>query len=241
MNRRDTCPTAFAEEKLISHGLAAPTFVISNGVPPDVAAATAHSSPRRRGCEEKFVILAVGRLAQEKRQDVIIEAVRRSRYRGQIRLVLSGAGPCEGALKELAATLPNGAEIGFLPRRKLLETFATADLFIHASEVELEGMAVLEAMSAGLPALIADAPESAASRFALNEDFRFPTGDPETLRARIDALIEDPDKLNSARTPYRELAHRFNFDTSVERMVDVYRSIIASHGHRTITKQTQAA
>ncbi len=235
------CPTAFAEEKLTSHGLTGRTFVISNGVPPDVAEAMAHPSPRSRSSEEMFVILAVGRLAQEKRQDVIVEAVRRSRYRERIRLVLSGSGPREAALKKLAATLPNGAEIGFLPREQLLVTFAKANLFIHASEVELEGMAVLEAMSAGLPALIADAPESAASRFALNEDFRFPTGDPEALRARIDALIEDPDKLNAARAPYRELAHRFNFDASVDKMVEVYRSIIASHGGRAISAQTHAA
>jgi glycosyltransferase involved in cell wall biosynthesis len=235
------CPTAFAEEKLKSHGLTASTFVISNGVPPDVAAAMARPTPHLHGPEEKFVILAVGRLAQEKRQDVIIEAVRRSHHREQIHLVLSGSGPREAALKELAATLPNGAEIGYLPRGKLLETFAKADLFVHASEVELEGMAVLEAMSAGLPALIADAPESAASRFALNEDFSFPTGDPEALRARIDALIENPDKLNAARAPYRELAHRFNFDASVDKMVELYRSIIASHGGRPITAHTRAA
>ena len=40
------CPTPFAEEKLRSHGLTSPTFVVSNGVPPDVAEAMEdHTGP----------------------------------------------------------------------------------------------------------------------------------------------------------------------------------------------------
>jgi glycosyltransferase involved in cell wall biosynthesis len=228
------CPTAFAEEKLLSYGLTTSTYVVSNGVPPDVAKAMAEraSAPRRpaRGKDDPFFILAVGRLAAEKRQDVIIEAIRRSRHKDKIRLVLSGGGPKEAELKELATHLPNGAEIGFLPRETLLEHFSNADLFIHAGEVELEGMSVLEAMSAGLPAIIADAKESAASAFALNEDFRFPAGDVETLRARIDALIEDPAKLDAAREPYRLRAQQFDFNASVGKMVDIYRTVVdAAH------------
>jgi glycosyltransferase involved in cell wall biosynthesis len=221
------CPTPFAEEKLVLHGLTAPAFVISNGVPPDVAQMAKQNAPSKSRSDGQFFILAVGRLAAEKRQDVIIEAVRRSRHRDQIRLVLSGSGPREAELKQLARGLPNGAEIGFLPREVLLERFGEADLFIHASEVELEGMAVLEAMSARLPALIADAPESAASRFALNDDFRFPAGDAAALSAKIDALIEDRTKLEAAREAYHERAAQFDFDASVEKMVEVYRSAIA--------------
>jgi 1,2-diacylglycerol 3-alpha-glucosyltransferase len=224
------CPTAFAEDKLRSHGLTTPAFVVSNGVPPDVAAAMANRTiTPHRHTDGKFFILAVGRLAAEKRQDVIIEAVRRSRHRDQIRLVLSGGGPREAELKEMAKALPNGAEIGFLPRETLLEHFSNADLFIHASEVELEGMAVLEAMSAGLPALIADAPESAASKFALDPSWSFPDGDAAALSAKIDALFEDRARLDAAREPYRARAHEFDFDASVDKMVGVYRTVIASH------------
>jgi 1,2-diacylglycerol 3-alpha-glucosyltransferase len=221
------CPTAFAEDKLRSHGLTTTAFVVSNGVPPDIALLADRRVSRKTEPSDSFFILAVGRLAKEKRQDVIIEAVRLSRHRDKIRLVLSGSGPEESALKKLAAALPNGAEIGFLPRKMLLESYAKADLFVHASEVELEGMSVLEAMSVGLPALIADAPESAASGFALNEDFRFPDGDAAALSAKIDALVDDRGKLASAREPYRARAREFDFDTSVEKMVQAYRTVIA--------------
>jgi glycosyltransferase involved in cell wall biosynthesis len=220
------CPTAFAEQKLRSHGLRTPTFVVSNGVSPDVAKATASMGEHPQGNSGTFFILAVGRLAEEKRQDVIIEAVRQSRHRDRIRLVLSGEGPRGDELRRLAGSLPGGAEIGFLPREKLLQYFSEADLFVHASEVELEGMAVLEAMSEGLPVLVAQAPESAASAFALDDNFRFPAGDAATLSARIDALIEDRQKLRSAGVAYRQRAHTFDFERSVDRLVDVYRTVL---------------
>jgi glycosyltransferase involved in cell wall biosynthesis len=226
------CPTPFAEQKLRSHGLRTPTFVVSNGVTPDVAKATAGMGERPQDDPGTFFILAVGRLAQEKRQDVILEAVRRSRHRDQIRLVLAGEGPRGDELRRLAQSLPRGAEIGFLPREELLRYFTQADLFVHASEVELEGMAVLEAMSAGLPVLVAQAPESAASAFALDDDFRFPAGDASTLSARIDALIEDRQKLRAAGAAYRQRAHAFDFERSVGRLVDVYRTVLDQAGRR---------
>src|SRR5208282_3716716 len=128
-------------------------------------------------------------------------------------------GPREEELKRLASGLPNGAEIGFLPREKLIEGYRTSDLFVHAGEVELEGMSVLESMSAGLPALIANAPESAASKLALSEDFTFPAGNAPALAAKIDALIDNPSKLAAARELYRERAHQFDFEASVEKLV----------------------
>jgi glycosyltransferase involved in cell wall biosynthesis len=222
------CPTPFAQEKLRSYGLTAPSFVVSNGVPPDVAAAMAAQPPRERTeSGGPFFILAVGRFAAEKRQDVIIEAIRRSRHRDNIRLVLGGWGPLEANLKELAEVLPNKAEIGFLERADLLDHYRNADLFVHAGEVELEGMSVLESMSAGLPALIADAPESAASAFALGDDFRFPRGDAAALSAKIDYLIENPGVLAAAREPYRARASQLDFGASVGKLVDVYREVVA--------------
>jgi glycosyltransferase involved in cell wall biosynthesis len=218
-------PTSFAAKKLQDHGLTTPTAVISNGVPPDVARAMS-ANPRKGGPRTgPFFILAVGRLAAEKRQDVIIEAVRRSRHRDEIRLVLAGWGPREAELKRLASGLPNGAEIGFRSREALLEDYRAASLFVHAGEVELEGMAVLEAMSAGLPALIANASESAASELAL-PDFSFPAGDAAALAAKIDALIENPARLDAASQLYRERARQFDLDASVAKLAQLYRTVI---------------
>jgi glycosyltransferase involved in cell wall biosynthesis len=81
-------------------------------------------------------------------------------------------------------------------------------------------------MAAGLPVLVAESPESAASGFALSDDFRFPAGDAATLAEKIDALIEHPVKLEAARERYREIARPLSFDDGVETLLAVYRSVL---------------
>jgi glycosyltransferase involved in cell wall biosynthesis len=239
-NRADAvvCPTAFARRKLRQHGLDVPAYVVSNGVPPDIGEV---SAPREGHDPGNFLILAVGRLAAEKRQDVIIEAVRRSRHRELIRLVIAGSGPKEARLRALGADLPYPPEIGFLPRERLLGLLGSADLFVHASEVELEGMAVLEAMAKGLPVLVAQGPESAASELAISDDFRFPAGDAAALAARIDALIEHPDRLAAARERYRAAVRAFDFGDSIATLVAIYRSVAGAGPDSRIVQSTRAA
>ncbi len=220
------CPTGFAQRKLLAYGLPAPTYVVSNGTPPDLAAALVGPPVREAQYADFFTILAAGRLAVEKRQDVLIEAIRRSRHRDRIKLVLAGAGPLEEKLRAQAESLPNGAEIGFLPRSRLANFFATADLFVHCGEVELEGIAVIEAMSMGLPVLVTQSSESAASEFALDDDFRFPAGDAAALAARIDALIDKPELLANGRARYLKAAAALDFDSSVQSLTDIYYSVL---------------
>jgi len=216
------CPSRFAEQKLLEHGLSAPSFVISNGVPGDVDGCSGAREPELR---DKFVVLTVGRLAAEKRQDLVIRAVAGSRFRDRIHLVVAGAGPKEGELRQLMRTARVTGEIGFLPRERLLNLLGSADVMVHASEVELEGIAVLEAMQHGLPVLIAEGPETAAAELALDESFRFAGSDPAPLTHKLDALLLDPQKRALAGAHYREAAERLTLDASVSSLVDVYSKV----------------
>ena len=160
--------------------------------------------------------------AREKRLDVVIEGVRRSRHADRIQLVVTGRGPEEEAIRRRAATLPLPAEVGFVDDAELLRLLRTADLLVHASEVELEGMAVLEALACGTPALVARAPRSAVRQFALSEDFLFSPGDPDDLARRLDALLDAPERLGAARPAALARADGFRFEDSVRRLEALY-------------------
>ena len=227
------CPTQFAERKLRERGLHAPTFVISNGVPPDMVPTEAHRDPAYDGF---FLVVMVGRLAAEKRQEVLIEAVRASRYADRIKLVIAGAGSREKALRKLARGLPNEVEFGFVPRDRLRHLLASADLFVHCSEVELEGISVLEAMSMGLPALVAEGPETAASEIALGPAFRFPAGDVAALANKLDGFVEHPDLLANARPFCRAAAARRSIGDSIRDLVGVYRHVIELESSRSVAR-----
>ena len=94
------CPSAFALEELRAHGLRAPAEVVSNGIPPGFGPAAAERPARHAG---KALLVAAGRLAREKRLDVVIEGVRRSRHAHRVQLVVTGRGPEEEAIRRRAA------------------------------------------------------------------------------------------------------------------------------------------
>ena len=216
-------PTAFGLDELLRRGLSVPADVVSNGIPPQF-----HPGPDERGAayRDRFVVLVVSRLAREKRIDVAIEAVRRARNAARIQLVVLGAGPEEARLRRAGATLPNPAEFGVVEVDEVPRVMRSADLLVHASEIEIEGMAVLEALGTGLPALVGDSPLSASGRHAIGDEFRFASGDPAALAARIDRLVDEPARLAAARTASLAAAEGLRLETSIARLEAVYRRVV---------------
>jgi 1,2-diacylglycerol 3-alpha-glucosyltransferase len=218
-------PTAFGLQELQSRGLRVPAEVVSNGIPPQFHPGPAERDPRYG---QRFVVLAVSRLAKEKRIDVTIEAVRRARNAARIQLVLYGRGPEEDRLRALSSSLPVPAEIRLVEEADMPRLMRAADLLVHASEIELEGMAVLEALGVGLPTLVADAPMSAAGRLAISDEFRFQPGNAEDLARRIDHLIEHPEHLATARQASLSAAEGLRLEASIAKMEAIYQKLAAA-------------
>lgn len=224
-NRSDAvvCPSAFAERELRAYGLTVPTAVISNGVPPEYR-------PLPRGeCERfegRFTVLTVGRLAREKRHDLLIEAIRMSRHEKEIQLVALGDGPLKDRLVEQGKVLTHPPIFRWLKPHELIRYYGGADLCVHAADVEVECMSVLEAMACGLPCVIADSPLSATPQFAISDEFLFPAGSREALTARIDRWIEDPEGLARARVAYREAAQGYRVEASLEKLLALYEQVL---------------
>ena len=230
------CPSAFAAERLRAFGLTAPTWVISNGAPPR-RQRPAFRRPLQRA--DLHLILSVGRLAAEKRQDVLIDAVARCRHRDRIRLVIAGAGPLEETLRNRARRHGLDVEFGYVSDQRLTQLLAEAQLFVHSSEVELEGMAVLEAMAAGLPVLVADAPNSAARDLAAGRGFLFRPGDAADLAAQIDRLLDAPAQLSEASRRSLEWASQHAFHSSTRNLEQVYETVLQNAGMRRRRTATQ--
>lgn len=221
------CPSNFAQEILLSNkhftGNYQNTVVISNGLTPEFRPQESEAFEEHEG---KFVILTVGRLAKEKRHDVIIDAIKRSKYSDQIKLVITGNGVLKDQLIEMGKSLPLQPDVGFVSEEKLIRLYNTADLYIHASEVELEGMSVLEAIGSGLPALISDASTSASKQFAIDEQYLFSSGNSKQLAAKIDYWYENRDELKEAGKAYAESAKKYYIESSAKRMVEIFKRTI---------------
>jgi glycosyltransferase involved in cell wall biosynthesis len=224
---RVVCPSAFAERELRRYGLRAPATVISNGLPPQYRPIPRSAWPDLGG---KFTILSVGRLAREKRHDLLIDAIRRSRHEARIQLVVIGDGPLRRQLEEQARPLSNAPRFLYLAPPELIPYYNAADLDVHAAEVEVECMSVLEAMGCGAPCLIARSPLSATSQFAISDRFLFESGARDELTARIDWLIDHPEELREARARSRQAAEAYRIDVSVEKLLAVYGAVTTGRG-----------
>lgn len=212
------CPSTFIAAQLRHHGYRARLHVISNGV----GGAFRPGPVRARGADEPFRILMVGRFSPEKRQDVVIQAVRRSSHAARIQLHLAGYGPRAKRLRRMASKLPNPVQFGHHSQEELIELIRACDLYVHASDVEIEGVSCLEAFACGLVPIISDSRLSAAGQFALEPRNLFRSGDPSSLAERIDGWIDDPAALDAASDTYARFGELYAVDRSVKAIERVY-------------------
>jgi 1-acyl-sn-glycerol-3-phosphate acyltransferase len=212
------CPSTLIAAQLRHHGYRARLHVISNGVDSSFRP----GPTRARDADEPFRVLMVGRFSPEKRQDVLIRAVQRSRYAARIQVHFAGNGPWEKRLRRMTSKLANPAQFGHYSQGELIELIRSCDLYVHASDVEIEGLSCMEAFSCGLVPVISDSRRSATGQFALEPDNLFRSGDPASLAERIDHWIDDPVALKAASDTYARHAKLYAVDGSVKAIERIY-------------------
>lgn len=217
------CPSPFIAQQLIKHGYKAKLHVISNGVEETFRPTDAQKPEEWK---DRFVVMMVGRLSSEKRQDLIIKAALRSKHRDNIQIVLLGKGPLKRRYERLGKKLKNKPVIKYVPQEELVRIYNQADLYVHAAEAEIEGLVCTEAISCGLVPVIAKAKMSAASQFAIDGRSVFKSKDIGELAQRIDYWIEHPEERTRMKREYREKAQEYSLDSSVDKLEQVYAGVI---------------
>jgi 1,2-diacylglycerol 3-alpha-glucosyltransferase len=220
------CPTEFIAGKLKEHNYKGKLHVISNGV---AEGFYPKQVERPAELKDKFIIGMVGRLAAEKRQDLIIRAVALSPYKDKIHLDLCGQGPKEQMYKKLAKKLKVSASFGYYAKAELLNHINMFDLYVHASEIEIEAIACLEALACGKVPIIANSPNSATKNFALDSRSLFHNKDHENLRRKIEYWMDHPDQIEEMSGKYIEAAKANTLSKSIDQIEKVYEMVIAEH------------
>lgn len=209
-------PTRFIHDVFEKYGGKTNGYVISNGVGTEF---TPGPAPER-GEEEKneFRILFTGRYSREKSHSVLIDAVKKSKYRDRIRLIFAGDGPLKDKLKKKAAYLPLEPVFRFFSREELIGVIRDADLYVHPAEIEIEAISCLEAIACGAVPVISDSERSATRYFAIDEYNLFGNGDSDSLCSRIEYWIEHPEKKAERSRMYSGYAKEFDFENCMDRM-----------------------
>lgn len=190
-------------------------YVISNGVNSYVQK---RDIPKPIELKDKIVILTIGRYAREKSQDTLIKAIKHSKYKNKIQLILGGQGAKEKYYKRLAKDLPIAPIFKFFSRTDIIDVLNYADIYAHPAEVELEGIACLEAIACGKLTIVSNSKLSATKEFAIDEKCIFKNRSPRSLASVIDYWIEHPEEKAKYEQKYLESSIVFNQEECMKKM-----------------------
>ncbi len=220
------CPSGFIANQLKKHRYAARMHVISNGIG-DAFCPINTEKPAE--WKDKFVILMAGRLAPEKRQDIVIKAALESKYADKIQLVFLGKGPLKSRYERMGKKLKNRPVFQYVKQYEIAKIYNQCDLYVHAAEAEIESIVCMEAIATGLVPVISDSDRSAAKQFAIDERSLFSNNNAADLAEKIDYWIENPKEKARMSKRYLAKAGEYSIDKSIDKIESVYRDVIADH------------
>ncbi|BDX32050.1 GDP-mannose-dependent alpha-(1-6)-phosphatidylinositol dimannoside mannosyltransferase [Mycobacterium antarcticum] len=212
------CTTAFAREEFDRID-ARNVLTVPLGVDLD------QFHPRRRSVhvrnrwatQAQTLLVHCGRLSVEKHAHRSIDTLMALRDSGiDARLVVVGEGPLRTRLERQAARLPV-AFTGFIGCRDTVASIlASADVALAPGPHETFGLAALEALACGTPAVVSNT--SALAEILTGESGAAADNDPHSIAKAVTALIGRPE--SSRRIGARLRAEQFSWPTSAAGMLD---------------------
>jgi len=182
------------------------------------------------------ILVTVAHLVARKRHADVLRALAvLSERHPTLRYEIIGEGPERVALEGLAARLGITERVEFhgqLPPTEAIEQTRRCTLFVMPSTEEAFGVAYIEAMAGGLPAIGCRGEPGPEEIAAAGDGFMLvPPGDIERLSQRIDELLSDPHRLREASQRARAtVAANFTWERCGEQTVAAYAHALRSGG-----------
>ena len=178
-------------------------------------------------------MVTVAHLVARKRHDVVLRAMAMLDPARRPEYLVIGDGPCRQGLERLAAELGVAGRVRFLGQLANPDAVARAaecDLFVMPGVEEPFGVAFVEAMAAGVPAIGSrgeGGPEDIAA--AGGGMVLVAPGDPGALAREISRLSDDRGELSRLGTEARRtVAASFTWERCGEQTVAAYRRALAA-------------
>lgn len=231
----------------VAHGLGAAALVLSNseGIAQMARAQGARHTrvvhlgadlpavprPPRTGAPATLVTVA-HLVARKRHADVLRALAVLSGRHPNLRYAIIGDGPERIPLEGLATRLGVAERVDFHGQLAPEDAIAQArrcTLFVMPSTEEAFGVAYIEAMAGGVPAIGCRGEPGPEEIAAAGDGFMLvPPGDIERLTQRIDELLSDPQRLREAGQRARAtVATHFTWGRCGEQTLDAYRQVLA--------------
>jgi glycosyltransferase involved in cell wall biosynthesis len=229
-------PSHFTAQHVDAHG-GPGAVVISNGVDLGLFRPGPASPEERQRLADRFkldpsrpIILHVGRVDREKNVDDVVRAAAVAMASVEAQLVVIGDGnrrkDVEGLARELGIAR-SSRFIGFVDQDgDLPDLYRAGTVFAIASELESEGLVVLEAAASGLPIVAVRATSMPELVEQSGCGYLVPPGDIHAMADRLVAVLRDPAAREVFGRAGIEMARRHSLECTVELHEDLYRSLL---------------
>ena len=213
------CTTAFAREEFDRIG-AANVATVPLGVDLEQFHPRRHSEQMRSrwAAPQQTLLVHCGRLSVEKHAHRSIDTVGALRDSGvDARLVVVGEGPLRARLERQAARLPVDFT-GYIGCRDTVATIlASADVALAPGPHETFGLAALEALACGTPAVVSRT--SALAEILTSDSGATADNDPGAIAHAVTSVISRPESLRRSRA--RQRAEQFTWPRAAAGMLGV--------------------
>ncbi len=168
------------------------------------------------------VAVCVGRLETQKDHATLLTAL--AQVPG-LHLALVGDGELRPELEAQTKSLNLTDRVHFLGRRgDIPSLLAMSDIYVQPSRWEGFGIAAVEAMASGLPAVLSDVP--GLREVVDDAGLRFPVGDAAALADRLNQLLRNPDEGKRLGALGRERSQQFSLENCTAAHVALYKEAV---------------
>lgn len=178
---------------------------------------------------DALVLGSVARLSPQKRPEALVKLLHVLRPRfPELYLVLAGSGPLEPAVRRLAETLGLAHHVLFAGFRADIETLLPAfDLHLLLSQREGFGIATIEALACGVPAVATDIPGNADVLRGCPGGLLVPLDDDGAVASAVGDLLADPARrARMAEAGRADVELRFSLPRVQAQVQAFYRGLI---------------
>lgn len=160
------------------------------------------------------VFVYAGRMIRGKGLDDLIAAYRQIQSEGtDVSLLMIGDGSDEERYREIASNCEGIVFTGFVQPTNLPSYYALGDVFVYPSLGEVHGLAVDEAMAAGLPIIASSAIADICIRVIDGQSgYVIPPRNPTRLADRMRCLAHDFAARRRLGVRARHIVHNFDHD-----------------------------
>ena len=175
------------------------------------------------GIKNEKIVTYVGRLAEEKNIEVLIETHAQIVKKYKVKLLIVGSGPDLEKYQALAHKLKIDDSViftGAVPWEEVPYYYGISDLFVTASVTETQGLTVIEAMAASLPVICSD--DEAFKTVVINDLNGKTFKNKRGYRKALEDVLNDDELLKQMSVQARITADSHSLKYYAENIIDVY-------------------